>query len=94
MVHSSFLLRAVMFQCHCLKISIIPYINVMWFYFNQFHLPVKLPTSTLLELCVNASLLHLLHDVQKCQEIHNAVSEYISVFSVGSFRTSLHFIPI
>lgn len=83
-----------MFQCHCLKISIIPYINITWFYFNQFHLPVKLPTSTLLELCVNASLLHLLNDVQKCQAIQKAVSEYISVFSVGSFHTSLHFIPI
>lgn len=83
-----------MFQCHYLKISIIPHINIMWVYFNQFHLPLKLPRSTLLGLCVNANLLHLLTYVQKCQQIQKAVSEYISVFSVGSFHTSSHFIPV
>lgn len=93
-IHSSSLSSALVFQCHCLKISIIPHINITWFSFSPFHLPLKSPTRSLLELCANASLLHLLTDVQKCQEIQKAASEYISVFSVGSFHTSLHFVPI
>lgn len=47
-----------------LKISIISHTSIMSFQFNQLHLPLKLPTSTLLELCVNESLLNLLTDVQ------------------------------